>query len=76
MTSLTMNNQGRVIWLVDRDTEHPHRLDCAPAIMARQKSLDRAGAVRHRSQNNGSMGDAFIPRYYYLRFDMWSPSNT
>lgn len=76
MTSLAMNNQRRIIGLLDPDTEHSHRFHCASAIVTRQKALDLAGSVRERSQNNSSMGDTFVSWYYNLRFDMRSPSNT
>ena len=76
MTSLAMNNQRRIIGLLDPDTEHSHRFHRASTIVTRQEALDLAGSVRERSQNNSSMGDTFVSWYYNLRFDMRSPSNT
>jgi hypothetical protein len=76
MTSLAMNDQCRIIGLLDTDTERSHRFHRASAIVTRQEALDLAGSVRERSQNNSSMGDTFVSWYYNLRFDMRSPSNT
>lgn len=76
MTSLTVNNQRGIIGLIDPDAERSHRFHRASAIMTRQETLDRAAPVRERSQNNSSMGDTFVSRYYNLRFNMRSPSNT
>jgi hypothetical protein len=76
MTSLAVNDQRRIIGLFDPDAEHSHRFHRAPAIVTRQETLNRAGSVRERSQNNSSMGDTFVSWYNDLRFDMRSTSNT
>jgi hypothetical protein len=76
MAPLTVNNQGRLVQLIDLDAKHSHRFHRAPAIVTREKPSNRAAPVRQRSQNNGSMRDAFVSRNYNLRFDMRSPSNT